>query len=260
MLGKESFALSNTDDKYGIKMQDNIKARKFSFGFKGGESFHGEIKKIDFSGLDLNFNGENVKSKMLGKFNAYNLLGVWGACKLLGFDMQKVNKILETVAPPSSRFEYFTSSDGVLGVVDYAHKPDALENVISTARGIVDEAGKGGRVISVFGCSGDKDPFKRPIMGKIGASLSDFSIFTSDNPRSEEPAAILEQMKPDLSLSELNKVKVIVDRDEAIREVGKIAKRNDIVLLMGKGHETYQETKGVKYPWSEMDKLKKALG
>ena len=121
------------------------------------------------------------------------------------------------------------------------------------------EAGKGGRVISVFGCSGDKDPFKRPIMGKIGACLSDIAIFTSDNPRSEEPAKILEQMKPNLSPEELNKVKIIVDRDEAIKEISKIVKKNDIVLLMGKGHETYQDIKGVKHPWNEMEKLKNAL-
>ncbi len=259
MLPPGAFALSNTDDKYGKKMHEGIRAKKFSFGFNGGENFHGEIKKLNSSGLELTFNGENIKSKMLGKFNAYNLLGIWSACRLIGFDMQKVNKVLEDITPPSSRFEYFMSANGVLGVVDYAHKPDALENVIFTARGIVSEAGKGGRVISVFGCSGDKDPFKRPIMGKIGASLSDLAIFTSDNPRSEEPAKILEQMKPNLSPDELKKIQVIVDRDEAINKVGQIAKKNDIVLLMGKGHETYQDIKGVKYPWNEMEKLKVAL-
>ncbi|HEY4513458.1 MAG TPA: UDP-N-acetylmuramoyl-L-alanyl-D-glutamate--2,6-diaminopimelate ligase [Candidatus Paceibacterota bacterium] len=262
MLPARAFALTNADSVYGLKMLKGIKANPFSYGFLGEESkvhFHGEIKKLDFHGLDLLFNQIEVESKLLGKFNAYNLLAVWSACSLLGFDMSKVNKVLESVTPPSSRFEYFISKKGVIGVVDYAHKPDALENVISTARGIVEEAHKGGRVISVFGCSGDKDPLKRPIMGKIGANLSDFAIFTSDNPRSEEPANILEQMKPDLSPEEIKKIKIIVDRDEAIREVSKIAKENDIVLLMGKGHETYQDIKGVKYPWSEMDRLKKAL-
>ncbi len=262
MLSPRAFALTNADSEYGLKMLADIKANQFSYGFLGDENnvhFHGEIKKLDFHGLDLFFNKIEVRSKLLGKFNAYNLLAVWSACSLLGFDMLKVNKILENITPPSSRFEYFMSPKGVIGVVDYAHKPDALENVISTARGIVEEAGKSGRVISVFGCSGDKDPFKRPIMGKIGASLSDFSIFTSDNPRSEDPASILEQMTPNLSSEELKKIKIIVDRDEAIKEISKIVKENDIVLLMGKGHETYQDIKGVKYPWSEMDRLKKAL-
>ena len=268
MLPSTAFALTNADDKYGGMMLEGIDARKFCYCFDGCEQcqgstltcFHGKISKLDFSGLSLKINGEKIKAKLLGKFNAYNLLAVWSACSLLGFDIKKVNKILETVTPPSSRFEYFMSSKGVMGVVDYAHKPDALENVIKTARNIIKEINKGGRVISVFGCSGDKDPFKRPIMGKIGASLSDFSIFTSDNPRSEEPAKILEQMKPNLSHDELKKIKIIVDRDEAIKEAGRIAEKNDIVLLMGKGHETYQDIKGIKYPWSEMEKLKKALG
>jgi UDP-N-acetylmuramoyl-L-alanyl-D-glutamate--2,6-diaminopimelate ligase len=259
MLPPRAFALTNIDNEYGIKMVEGIKAFPFTYGFDqdfDNVQFHGEIKKVDFNGLELSFNKIHIKSKLLGKFNAYNLLAVWGASSLLGFDMNKVNKIIEDIKPPSSRFDYFMSSDGVIGVVDFAHTPDALENVIKTARGIVPERG---RVISVFGCSGDKDPFKRPIMGKIGASLSDIAIFTSDNPRSEEPATILEKMKPNLSQDELKKVKIIVDRDDAIKEVGKIAQKNDIVLLMGKGHETYQEIKGVKHPWSDMEKLKKAL-
>lgn len=259
VLPRRAFALTNIDDAHGSKMLEGIQANQFSYGFNQDFEkvhFHGEIKKIDFDGLDLVFNKIPIKSKLLGKFNAYNILAVWSACSLLNFDMPQVNKILENVTPPSSRFEHFMSPSGIVGVVDYAHTPDALQNVISTARGIV---ANGGRVISVFGCSGDKDPFKRPIMGKIGASLSDFSIFTSDNPRSEEPASILEKMKPDLSPEELQKIKIIVDRDEAINEVGKIAKKNDIVLLMGKGHETYQEIKGVKHPWGEMERLKKAL-
>ncbi len=263
MLSATAFALTNTDSEYGNRMIENIQAQKFSYGFNEGEDFHGEIKKLDFSGLEFSIiplgglTAKWVKSKLLGKFNAYNLLAVWSACELLGFDMDKVSKILETVKPPSSRFEYFMSSGGVLGVVDFAHSPDALKNVISTAREIVSS---GGRVISVFGCSGDKDPFKRPIMGKVGASLSDIVFFTSDNPRSEEPGKILEQMTPDLSTEELKKIQIIIDRDEAINKVGEIAKKNDVVLLMGKGHETYQEIKGVKYPWSDMEKLREALG
>lgn len=261
MLPINTFALSNIDDEHGVLMLKDIRAHKYSYGFKDHENFHGHINKLDFSGLDLSIHDSSdglvtVNTKLLGKFNAYNILAVWSACKLLGFDMQKVNKILENIKPPSSRFEYFTSTNGVLGVVDYAHTPDALQNVILTAKEIVPS---GGRVISVFGCSGDKDPFKRPIMGKIGASLSDIAIFTSDNPRSEDPATVLEAMKPGLSLEELQKIKIIVDRDEAISEVGKIAIKNDIVLLMGKGHETYQDIGGKKYPWNEMEKLKKAL-
>lgn len=268
MLSGRAFALSNVDDKYGRPMLEEISARKFCYGFLGfkerepasaqsfveARDFYGEIKKLDFSGLELVFNGEKIKSKLLGKFNAYNLLAVWSACELLDFDMEKVNKILETIDPPLGRFQHFTSSSGVLVIVDYAHTPDALENVLSTVQEI--NGGKG-KIISIVGCGGDKDPFKRPIMGKIGVSMSDIAIFTSDNPRSEDPEKIINEMKTDLSVNDFQKVKTIPNRLEAIMEAVKLAQKGDIILCAGKGHEHYQEIKGVKHHFDDMEEFKK---
>ena len=262
-LPKNSFALSNADDQHGKEILKGIKARKYLYGINNPSNssgqvsdFKGEITKLDFSGLELLFNGEKVISKLLGKFNAYNLLTVWSTCKLLDFDMERVKKILENIEPPTGRFEHFTSDKGVLFVVDYAHKPDALENVLATINEIKN---KNGRVISVFGCGGDRDPLKRRIMGKIGTELSDIAILTSDNPRSEDPDKIIAEMKTDLSMADLEKVKTISSRREAIIEGVKLAKKGDIVLIAGKGHEDYQEIKGVKYHFNDMEEIKKAL-
>jgi UDP-N-acetylmuramoyl-L-alanyl-D-glutamate--2,6-diaminopimelate ligase len=255
MLPVRSFALSNTDNEYGRRMLEGIKAKKLSYGFNEHEDFHGEIKKVRFDGLDLNFNGENIKSKLLGKFNAYNLLAVWSTCKLLGFDMSKVNTILEDIEPPTGRFQHFTSPSGVLVIVDYAHTPDALENVLKTIR----ESFIGSKVISVFGCGGDRDPLKRKIMGHIGATLSDIAIFTSDNPRSEDPEKIIDQMKTDLSTEEFKKVKTIPNRHEAILESVKLAQKGDIILCAGKGHEDYQEIKGIKHHFNDMEEYQEAF-
>ncbi|MBI3888828.1 UDP-N-acetylmuramoyl-L-alanyl-D-glutamate--2,6-diaminopimelate ligase [Candidatus Nomurabacteria bacterium] len=260
MLPRPAFALTNADDEYGLKMLQGIQANKFSYGFSPilgiGEEvlFQGEIKKLDFDGLELSFNDIPIKSKLLGKFNAYNLLSVWSACSLLGFDMDKVNKILETIEPPAGRFQHFTSESGVLVVVDYAHTPDALEKILLAIREIRKENSK---IISVFGCGGDRDPMKRKIMGKIGATLSDFAIFTSDNPRSEDPEKIIEQMKEGLSIEDFKKVKTNANRYEAIAEAVKLAQKGDIILCAGKGHEDYQEIKGVKHHFDDMEEFKK---
>lgn len=255
ILPQNAFALSNSDDDHGKLMLEGIKADHYTYGFSGGESFHGEIFKLDFQGLEARFNSANIKSKLLGKFNAYNLLAVFGVCDLLKFDTEKVLKILEDVTPPVGRFEYFIH-DGITVVVDYAHTPDALEKVLLTAREI---KGEGGRLISVFGCGGDRDPLKRRIMGKIGASLSDIAIFTSDNPRNEDPMKIIQEMKTDLSMNEIEKSKFIIDRKEAIIESIKLAEKGDIVVCAGKGHETYQEVRGVKHHFNDMEEYKKLL-
>ncbi len=273
MLPKRAFALSNTDDEYGEKMLKEIVACKFSYGFESeaparnassiadaGGDFKGQISKLDFKGLELDFNSKNfltrrqVQSKLLGKFNAYNLLAVWSACMLLHFDIDKVDKILENIEAPAGRFQPFMTPDGVLAIVDYAHTPDALENVLQAIK----TSFAGSKIISVFGCGGDRDPLKRPIMGKLGATLSDIAIFTSDNPRGEDPDKIIAEMKKDLS-SELSvKVKTIPNRLEAISEATKIAKKGDIILVAGKGHEDYQEIKGVKKHFDDMEELRKA--
>jgi len=238
MLPTDVFALTNVDDVYGLRMLEGIRAKKYTYGFKNKANFN-----------------EKLDTKLLGDFNAYNVLAVYGTCKLLGFDMEKVKKILKNVTPPSGRFEHFMSNSGVLAIVDYAHTPDALENVLKTVKGIKKENTK---VISVFGCGGDRDPIKRSIMGKIGATLSDIAIFTSDNPRSEDPDKIIEEMKTNLSDEDLQKVKTISNRREAIQEAVKLAQKGDIILVAGKGHEDYQIIKGVKSHFDDMEELKKA--
>lgn len=267
MLSGQAFALSNTDDEYGEKMLENIKARQFSYGFKetvDKSTDVGRLGKLDFSGLELDINGEKVKTKLLGKFNAYNLLAVWSACNLLGFDAEKVKKIIENIEPPRGRFEHFLSKTGVLVVVDYAHSPDALEKILLAIKDLLASGEnetnppKAGKIISIFGCGGDRDPLKREIMGNIGATLSDITIFTSDNPRSEDPEKIIEQMKAGLSTEQLNKVQTIANRHEAILEGVKLAVKGDIILCAGKGHETYQEIKGTKYHFDDMEEFRKA--
>jgi UDP-N-acetylmuramoyl-L-alanyl-D-glutamate--2,6-diaminopimelate ligase len=254
MLPSAAFALSNTDNEYGSKILEGIKARKISYGFSGNEDFHGEIKKIKFEGLDLVFNGISVNSKLLGKFNAYNLLAVWSASNLLGFDMEKVGIILRDIEPPLGRFQHFISPNGVLVIVDYAHTPDALENVLKTIGTLVRS-----KIISIFGCGGDRDPMKRKVMGHIGATLSDIAIFTSDNPRSEDPEKILEQMRSGLSGKELKKTKTISNRREAISEGIRLAQKGDIILCAGKGHEDYQEINGVRHHFNDMEEFRKAF-
>lgn len=264
MLPAEAFALSNADDDYGRKMLEGTPARKFFYGFKEKENFQGEIVKLDFSGLRLKFNQTTVKSKLLGQFNAYNLLAVWGACKLLGFDMDRVNKIIQNIKPPKGRFDHFISKSRVLVVVDYAHTPDALEKVFLTVREVkpkdsLPRPNGRSKIISVFGCGGDRDSAKRPLMGIIGASFSDVAIFTSDNPRSEDPNKIIADMKAALYPDMLSKVKQIANRSEAIQEAVKLSEEGDVILVAGKGHEDYQEIKGVKYHFDDMEELKKAF-
>ncbi len=261
MLPESAFALSNADDEYGKKMLEGIQARKYLYEFSNVDgtatlynSFRGELVKADFSGLELRFEKTNIKSKLLGKFNAYNLLTVWSVSNLLGFDMAKVNKILETIEPPRGRFEHFTSPKGVLVIVDYAHTPDALEKVLMVAREIKPE---GKKLISVFGCGGDRDPLKRSKMGRIGATLSDIAIFTSDNPRNEDPEKIIWEMQSDLLPGSSENIKAIPNRREAIEESMRLAEKGDIILCAGKGHEDYQDIKGVKHHFNDVEEFQK---
>lgn len=258
-LDSHAFALCNADDEHGREMCASTKATKFFYGLEQGYEeveFHGAISKMGFDGLELKFNNIDIKSKLLGKFNAYNLLTVWSASSLLGFDMGKVTKILENIDPPRGRFEHFMSASGVLVVVDYAHTPDALEKIFLALQDIKAESSK---IISVFGCGGDRDPLKRRIMGKLGATHSDVAIFTADNPRHEDPDKIIAEMKTDLSVALSKKVVTIADRREAIKESIKLAQKGDIVLCAGKGHEDYQEIKGVKHHFDDMEEYRKLL-
>jgi UDP-N-acetylmuramoyl-L-alanyl-D-glutamate--2,6-diaminopimelate ligase len=258
-LDSHAFALSNADDTHGRVMIGDTKATKFHYGFEGEYDeveFHGDIVEKNFLGLHLKFNNIDIKSKLLGKFNAYNLLTVWSASSLLGFDMEKVNKILENIEPPRGRFEHFSTPSGALVVVDYAHTPDALEKILLAVNEIKPA---GGRLIALFGCGGDRDPIKRPKMGKLGATLADVPIMTSDNPRSEDPDKIIEEMKADLTPELLSKIKTIANRHDAIKEAVKIAQKGDIILCAGKGHEDYQEIKGVKHHFDDVEEFKKAF-
>ncbi len=237
MLPASAFALTNTDNEYGLKMLEGIKAEKYTYGFKN---------KADFD--------EKLETKLIGDFNMYNALAVYAALVLLGMDKEKVKELMKNVEPPAGRFQYFNSPSGVLVIVDYAHTPDALENVLKTTQNLRKE---GTKIISIFGCGGDRDSVKRKIMGKIGATLSDIAIFTSDNPRSEDPDKIIEQMKTELSADDLKKVKTISNRHEAILEGVKLAQKGDIILCAGKGHEDYQEIKGVRHHFNDMEEFKK---
>jgi len=263
MLPEGAFALSNADDEYGKKMLENIKAREFLYEFKNIDGpaiienrFQGEILNSSFSGLLLRFNKTQIKTKLLGQFNAYNLLAAWSTSSLLGFDMNKVNKILEDIKPPRGRFEHFASPEGVLVIVDYAHTPDALEKVLLVANSIKPV---GSKLISVFGCGGDRDLMKRPKMGEIGARLSDVAIFTSDNPRIEDPEMIIEAMKEYLSPFLLEKVQSNSNRREAIALAVSLAKPGDIILCAGKGHEEYQEIKDKKTHFNDVEEFQKAF-
>ncbi len=239
MLSSKAFALANIDDVRGEDMLQGIQAKKYTYGFKN---------KSDFS--------DKLETKLLGDFNMYNVLAAYATFVILGMEKEKIKKVVKNVKPPKGRFEHFTSSNGVLVVVDYAHKPDALEKIFTAVKLLKPADGK---LISVFGCGGDRDPFKRPIMGKIGAMNSDVAIFTSDNPRSEDPNKIIEQMKTSLSSLDLEKVKTIPNRHEAILEAVKIAQKGDIILCAGKGHEDYQIIKGIKTHFDDVEEFQKAF-
>jgi UDP-N-acetylmuramoyl-L-alanyl-D-glutamate--2,6-diaminopimelate ligase len=239
-LPASAFAVSNVDDQYGAQMLLGIKARQFTYGF---------TNPADFS--------QKLASKLLGDFNSYNVLAVYAMATLLGEDPCKVKELLKIAEPPKGRFNCVASSNGITGIVDYAHTPDALANVLKTINRL---RKKNQQVILVFGCGGDRDPIKRPIMGKIGCELSDIAIFTADNPRNEDPVRIIEQLQSDLTAPLHYKVRIIPDRREAIAAAVKLAKAGDYVLLAGKGHETYQEIQGRKHYFCDSQELKEALG
>lgn len=256
MLDGDAFALSNLDDENAKVMDRNSKAVKKYFSLKSPADFSCKIVKNSFEGLSLDIGGYRVQSKLIGSFNAYNFLGIYGAAIILNQNRVRVLEILSELDPVEGRFEHFRSGKRVVGIVDYAHTPDAVENVLKTIRDI---KGDDGKVITVIGCGGNRDDKKRPIMAKIAAELSNRLILTSDNPRFEDPVSIIEQMKKGLDNEAAQKTLAIVDRREAIREACSLAMPGDIILLAGKGHETYQEISGVKYPFDDMEELRGCL-
>jgi UDP-N-acetylmuramoyl-L-alanyl-D-glutamate--2,6-diaminopimelate ligase len=247
-LPASAFALTNSDDKRGAVMLQNTKAHAKTYALQSMATFKAKIIENQFSGLFLNIDAEEVWFKMVGSFNAYNLLAVYATAMLLDQDKTRVLTILSTLSGAEGRFDYTIAPNGIIGIVDYAHTPDAIKNVLQTIANIR----KGNEtVIAIVGCGGDRDKTKRPIMAEVACKLSDKVILTSDNPRTEDPAAILKEMEAGVPISLKKKTITIQDRKEAIRTACHLAKSGDIILLAGKGHEKYQEINGVKYPFDD---------
>lgn len=249
-LKKEAFALTNLDDKNGMVMLQNTQARRYTYSCRAMADFHAKVIEKHLDGTLLQLNGKEVWTKFTGDFNAYNLLAVYATACLLGLEKNEVLRCMSLLVPVSGRFETLLSKEGVVAIVDYAHTPDALENVLSTIKGL---KGKNNIVITVVGAGGDRDKTKRPEMADAACRYSDRVILTSDNPRSEEPAAIIADMQAGVTEEHRKKVLSITDRKEAIRTALMMASRNDIVLIAGKGHEDYQEIKGVKYHFDDKE-------
>ena len=240
-LSETAFALVNLDDRNGQIMLQNTKARKVSYALKTMADYKAKILESEFSGMFLSINTNEVWTKLIGRFNAYNLLAVYGVARLLGMDTDEALIRMSELQSVDGRFQHFTASSGKTVVIDYAHTPDALQNVLES---IIDIKSKNQQIITVVGCGGDRDKAKRPLMGKIAAQLSAQVIFTSDNPRYEDPARIIEDMEAGLTEAQFQQALSIIDRSQAIRTAVKIAKPEDIILIAGKGHENYQEIHG----------------
>ncbi|MCX6311016.1 MAG: UDP-N-acetylmuramoyl-L-alanyl-D-glutamate--2,6-diaminopimelate ligase [Bacteroidetes bacterium] len=255
-LPSNAFALVNKDDANGAVMVQNTRALKRSYSVTSIADFKCRVLENQFSGLQLNIDSVEMWSKLIGSFNAYNLLTVYATAMLLNQDKMNVLTTLSTLGPVEGRFEYLRNDLGVTGIVDYAHSPDALKNVLKT---IQDIRTGNEQVITVIGCGGDRDAAKRPMMAHIACEFSNRVILTSDNPRSEDPQSILNQMQGGVEKQNTKKTLSIVDRREAIRTAVALARPGDIVLIAGKGHEKYQEIKGVKQPFDDMDVLKDNL-
>lgn len=251
-LPKKSFALVNVDDKRGKIMLQNTKANKHTMALKGMADFKARMLTNSFQGIQLEIDGHDVWFQLVGGFNAYNLLGIYGVAKLLGESEEEVLTQMSVLTTAPGRFEQVRNSAGILALVDYSHTPDALENVLKT---IADVRTGNEQVITVVGCGGNRDRTKRPKMAAIACSLSDRIILTSDNPRHEEPQAIIEEMQQGVPITHMRKTLTQVDRREAIKTAVSFAQSGDIVLVAGKGHEDYQEIKGVKHHFDDREVL-----
>lgn len=256
-LPKTAFALVNADDRRGAVMVQNTAARRETFSLETGASFKGKLIADSMFGLQMEVDGREVHFGLIGAFNAYNLLGVYGAAVLLGEDPEEVLTQLSDLQTAPGRFEQVVSPNRILGIVDYAHTPDALQNVLQTIAGL--RQGNE-QIITVVGCGGNRDATKRPVMAEIACKFSHRVILTSDNPRFEDPLAILTDMERGVSVTDARKAETIPDRREAIFRAVALAKPHDIVLVAGKGHETYQEIGGVKTHFDDREVLREAFG
>lgn len=253
-LPASAFAITNLDDKRGQVMLQNTAARKYGYSLKTVADFKGKILENSLLGLVMTVNDQEVHFRLIGEFNAYNLLAVYGAAICLGEEKSAVLRCLSNTTGAEGRFDYLVSpKERVIGIVDYAHTPDALVNVLDTIKKL-----KQGyeQVITVVGCGGDRDRTKRPVMGEVACEHSDRVIFTSDNPRSEDPEQILTEMEATLNSAARRKYVSIADRKQAIKAAVNMARPEDIVLIAGKGHEKYQEIKGVKHHFDDKEVLK----
>ncbi|MEN9918375.1 MAG: hypothetical protein RL662_811 [Bacteroidota bacterium] len=256
-LSSTAFALTNVDDKNGLVMLQNTKARKYTYSVKGLADFKARILEKHFDGTAIEINGRELEVQFVGVFNVYNLLAVYGASVLLEQPVDDVLVALSTLKSVAGRFQTIRSRDGFTAIVDYAHTPDALTNVLEAIHEVLEGNGK---VITVVGCGGNRDTTKRPIMAQEAVKLSDQVILTSDNPRFEESQAIVDEMVAGLDALQMKKVLCITEREQAIKTACTLAQSGDVLLIAGKGHEDYQEVKGVKYHFDDKEIIEKILG
>lgn len=255
-LGENAFALTNKDDKNGEVMMQNTSAKKYTYALKSMSDYSCKVIENDFSGMLLNIDGSEVWTKLIGNFNAYNLLAIYSTALLLGEEKLTVLTAISNLISVDGRFQYIKSPNNVAGIVDYAHTPDALKNVLKT----INEIRTGNeQLITLVGCGGDRDKDKRPIMAKIACELSDKIILTSDNPRSENPDEIIKDMRQGVDGVHFKKVLAITNREEAIKTACSLANEGDVILIAGKGHEKYQEVNGEKLPFDDLQILQQTF-
>lgn len=255
-LPKSAFALVNIDDKNGLVMLQNTKAKKYTYALKSYADYRAQILEKQFNGQLLKLDDNELWSKLIGDFNAYNLLAIYATADILGLEKMEILQLMSELENVDGRFQYYISKDKITAIVDYAHTPDALKNVLVTINAL--RTGNE-NVITVVGCGGDRDKSKRPVMGHIASEMSNQAIFTSDNPRTESPEAIIADMEAGVEAQNTKKVLSIENRRQAIRTACKLAMTNDIILVAGKGHETYQETNGVRVDFDDFKEVKEAL-
>lgn len=255
-LPKTAFAITNIDDKNGAVMLQNTQAHKRTYALKSYADYRAQILENQLTGLLLKINENEVWVKLIGTFNAYNLLAIYATAIELGLDKNEALRLLSELESVSGRFQFIVSKTKITAIVDYAHTPDALENVLKT---INDIRTNNEQLITIVGCGGDRDKSKRPIMAHIASQMSNKALFTSDNPRSENPDAIIEEMEKGVEPQNYKKTLSITDRKQAIKTACQMATANDIILIAGKGHETYQEIQGIRYDFDDMQIVKELL-
>ncbi|HUH50522.1 MAG TPA: UDP-N-acetylmuramoyl-L-alanyl-D-glutamate--2,6-diaminopimelate ligase [Flavobacterium sp.] len=255
-LPKTAFAITNIDDKNGSVMLQNTLAKKRTYALKSYSDYKAHVLENQFLGLLLKIDNQEVYTKLIGNFNAYNLLAIYATAIELGLEKQEVLVQLSQLESVSGRFQYIISKTGITAIIDYSHTPDALENVLKT---IADIRSGNEQLITVIGCGGDRDKTKRPIMAQIASEMSNKAIFTSDNPRTEDPQVILDEMEKGVEAQNYKKTTAILDRKQAIKMACQLAESGDIILIAGKGHETYQEINGIKHDFDDMKTVTELL-